>query len=55
MYYVYVLKSMKDGNNYVGYTNDLKSRLRNKNIRKSELRSNDIFIEKISNVVAKYL
>jgi putative endonuclease len=27
MYYVYVLKSMKDGNNYVGYTNDLKSRL----------------------------
>jgi putative endonuclease len=27
MYYVYLLKSMKDGNNYVGYTNDLKSRL----------------------------
>lgn len=26
-YYVYVLKSEKDGNNYVGYTNDLKERL----------------------------
>ncbi len=26
-YYVYVLKSDKDGNNYVGYTNNLKERL----------------------------
>ena len=26
-YYVYVLKSEKDGNHYVGYTNDLKKRL----------------------------
>ena len=26
-YYVYVLKSKKDGNNYVGYTADLKKRL----------------------------
>lgn len=26
-YYVYVLKSEKDDNNYVGYTNDLKQRL----------------------------
>ena len=27
VYYVYVLKSEKDGNNYVGYTNDLKQRI----------------------------
>ena len=27
MYYVYVLKSKKDGNNYTGYTKDLKLRL----------------------------
>jgi putative endonuclease len=26
-YYVYVLQSKKDGNNYVGYTNDLKRRI----------------------------
>ncbi|NTV41542.1 MAG: GIY-YIG nuclease family protein [Candidatus Moranbacteria bacterium] len=26
MYYVYVLKSKKDGNNYTGYTKDLKLR-----------------------------
>ena len=24
--YVYVLRSLKDGNNYVGYTNDLRRR-----------------------------
>jgi putative endonuclease len=28
MFYVYVLKSQKDGNYYVGYTVDLKQRLR---------------------------
>ena len=27
MYYVYVLKSEKDGSTYIGYTNDLKRRL----------------------------
>lgn len=27
LYYVYVLKSEKDGNNYVGYTNDIKKRM----------------------------
>jgi len=27
MYYVYVLKSKKDGNFYVGYTSDLKKRV----------------------------
>ncbi len=27
MYYVYVLKSLKDGNLYTGYTNDLKKRI----------------------------
>jgi len=26
-YYVYVLKSEKDGNNYVGYTSDLRERI----------------------------
>ena len=26
-YYVYVLKSENDGNNYVGYTNDLRARM----------------------------
>lgn len=26
-YYVYVLKSGKDGNNYVGYTNNLRERI----------------------------
>ncbi len=26
-YYVYVLKSEKDGNNYVGYTNNLRERI----------------------------
>jgi hypothetical protein len=33
----------------------LRNIYKKKNIRKSELRSNDIFIEKISNIVAKYL
>ena len=27
-FYVYVLKSAKDGNNYVGFTKDLKKRLK---------------------------
>jgi len=27
-YYVYVLKSERDGNNYVGYTNNLRKRLK---------------------------
>ena len=27
MYYVYVIKSLKDGNVYVGHTNDLKERI----------------------------
>ncbi len=27
MYYVYVLKSLKDGNHYIGFTRDLKRRL----------------------------
>ncbi|MBZ0184235.1 MAG: GIY-YIG nuclease family protein [Melioribacteraceae bacterium] len=30
-YYIYVLKSEIDGNNYVGYTNDLKERLKKHN------------------------
>ena len=31
MYYVYVLKSLKDGNLYIGYSSDLKERLRDHN------------------------
>ena len=31
MWYVYVLKSKKDGKNYVGSTNDLKRRLKEHN------------------------
>ena len=27
MYFTYVLKSQKDGKNYIGYTNDVNSRL----------------------------
>jgi len=27
-YYIYVLKSLKDGNKYVGYTNDIKNRVK---------------------------
>jgi putative endonuclease len=28
MFYVYVLKSSKDGKNYIGYTNNLKARFK---------------------------
>lgn len=35
MYYVYVIKSEKDGSIYVGYTNDLKRRLVEHNEGKS--------------------
>jgi putative endonuclease len=31
MYFVYVLKSLSDGNFYVGYTHDLKKRLKEHN------------------------
>jgi len=31
MFYVYILKSQKDGNFYVGYTSDLKKRLKSHN------------------------
>ena len=31
MYYVYILKSLKDGNNYVGYTPNLKLRIEKHN------------------------
>ena len=31
MYYVYILKSLKDGNNYVGYTLNLKIRIEKHN------------------------
>ncbi|MCJ7778124.1 MAG: GIY-YIG nuclease family protein [Sedimentisphaerales bacterium] len=33
-YYVYVLRSEKDGNHYVGYTNDIKRRLEEHNCGK---------------------
>jgi len=35
MYYVYVLKSLKDGELYIGRTNDLKRRLKEHNGSKS--------------------
>jgi len=35
MYYVYVLKSKKDNNNYTGYTSDLRNRLTEHNEGKS--------------------
>ena len=31
MYYVYVLQSLKDKNYYIGYTNDLKKRVKEHN------------------------
>ena len=31
MYYVYVLQSLKDKNYYIGYTNDLKNRIKQHN------------------------
>jgi putative endonuclease len=39
MYFVYVLKSLSDGNFYIGYTHDLKKRLRehNEGISKSTM------------------
>lgn len=36
MFYVYILKSEKDGNFYTGYTNDLKRRLIEHNSGKGE-------------------
>lgn len=36
MYYVYVLKSLKDSKLYIGYTNDLKKRLSEHNTKKSK-------------------
>ncbi|OGY43021.1 MAG: hypothetical protein A2729_05660 [Candidatus Buchananbacteria bacterium RIFCSPHIGHO2_01_FULL_39_14] len=35
MYYVYILKSQKDGKLYIGYTNNLKVRLEKHNQGKS--------------------
>lgn len=34
MFYLYVLKSLKDGNYYIGSTNDLKRRFRDHNNKK---------------------
>ena len=31
MFYVYVLRSLKDGNNYIGYSADLRKRLKDHN------------------------
>ena len=31
MFYVYILKSLKDESNYIGYTNDLKRRVKEHN------------------------
>ncbi len=42
MYYIYVLQSLKDGNFYTGYTNDLKKRLGMHNDRKIESTKNRV-------------
>jgi len=42
MYYVYVLQSLKDGNFYVGYTSDLKKRLKMHNDRKIKSTKNRV-------------
>ncbi len=36
MFYVYVFKSIKDGNNYIGSTNDLRRRLQEHNSGESK-------------------
>jgi len=40
MFYVYILKSLKDGRNYVGYTNDLKRRVSEHNSGKVRVTRN---------------
>lgn len=37
MYYVYVLKSLLDRQLYIGYTNDLKRRIKEHNTRKDSI------------------
>jgi predicted GIY-YIG superfamily endonuclease len=39
MYYTYILKSSIDGTNYIGYTSDLKNRLREHNSGQSKYTS----------------
>ncbi len=38
MYYVYILKSLKTGSYYIGYTNNLERRLKEHNSRTKSLR-----------------
>jgi len=45
MYYVYILRSKSDSNFYVGYTNDLKKRLRQHNDGKVASTKNRIPLE----------
>jgi len=35
MYYVYLIRSKKDGKCYIGYTKDLRERIRQHNLRRS--------------------
>lgn len=46
-FYVYVLKSEKDGNNYVGYTNNLRDRLAKHNAGKVSSTKNRLPIKLI--------
>ncbi len=39
MYYTYILKSEKDGTNYIGYTSDLKKRIQDHNQHQSKYTS----------------
>jgi len=40
MFYIYVIKSKKDGNIYIGYTNDLKRRIIEHNTGKNKYTKN---------------
>jgi putative endonuclease len=45
MYYIYTLKSRLDGSLYIGYTNDLKRRLDERNKRKSRYTKHKVPLE----------
>lgn len=47
MFYVYILRSKKDGSIYIGYTNDLKRRFEEHNNSKSKSTKNKVPFELI--------
>ena len=46
-YYIYILKSLKDGNLYIGYTSDLKRRLEEHNLGKVDSTKNRLPVKLI--------